>query len=78
MKLVDDWKQGWRWLSVHCMTLAIAVQGAWMWLPPDLKATLPQQVVSGVSLGLLVLGVIGRFVKQEKKDGSIPDSNQQP
>jgi hypothetical protein len=78
MKPVEDWRSGWKWLSVHCMTLAIAVQGAWMWLPPDLKSTLPQEIVSGISIGLLVLGVIGRFVKQEKKDGNDPDSAGQP
>lgn len=30
MKLDPNWKQSWRWLSMHAMTLALAVQGAWL------------------------------------------------
>lgn len=67
-RFVDDWRDCWRWFSVHCMTLATAVQTTWLMLPPDLKTTLPDGLVNKVSIGLLVFGVIGRLVKQEKKD----------
>lgn len=67
MKLVDDFKSAWRWFSVQAMALAIAVQGAWEVLPPDMKAGIPPKLVTYVTLGLLVLGVAGRLVKQGEK-----------
>lgn len=67
MRLVDDFKSAWRWFSVQAMALAIAVQGAWEVLPPDMKAGIPPKLVTYVTLGLLVLGVAGRLVKQGDK-----------
>lgn len=65
-RFVDDWRDCWRWFSVHCMALATAVQSTWLMIPQDLKETIPDGIVNKVSIGLLVLGVIGRLVKQEK------------
>lgn len=67
MRLVDDFKSAWRWFSVQAMALAIAVQGAWEVLPPDMKAGIPPKLVTYVTLGLLALGVLGRLVKQGDK-----------
>ncbi len=66
-KLVEDWKQCWRWLSVNCMVLAGAVQGAWIYIPEDLRRSMPENLVTGITMGLLVLGVMGRLVKQGKR-----------
>lgn len=67
MKLVSDWKQAWRWSSVHAMTAAAAVQGAWLALPDDIKQHVPAIVATGVTIGLLLLGVIGRLRDQTPK-----------
>lgn len=67
MKLVDDWKAAWRWFSVQAMTLAGALQGTWVLLPEDLRTSVPQGWVCGLTVGLLVLGVAGRLVKQEAR-----------
>ena len=67
MKLVDDAKQAWRWVSMWCMTIAGAIQLAWLGIPEDLKASIPPDVVQGVTLALLAFGVAGRLVKQEPK-----------
>ncbi|NMM21859.1 MAG: hypothetical protein HHJ15_18220 [Rhodoferax sp.] len=67
MKLVDDFKQAWRWLSVQSMVLAGAVQGAWLYLPDDMKASIPPNIVQAVTLALLALGVAGRLVDQSPK-----------
>jgi hypothetical protein len=64
MKLVTDARNGWRWFSVQAMTVALALQGAWMALPEDMKATVPDTLVSWVTMALLVLGALGRFVDQ--------------
>ncbi len=68
MKLVEDAKQAWRWLSVQAMVLAGAVQGAWLFVPDDLRSSMPPGIVQGVTITLLVLGVIGRLVDQKPKD----------
>lgn len=66
-ELVDEWRSAWRWISVNCMVLAAALQGAWMNLPDDMKAALPQNAVHWSSLALLVLGVAGRVTQQGPK-----------
>ena len=66
MKLVEDAKQAWRWFSVQAMTLAAAVQGAWVFVPDDMRATLPPGAVQWLTIGLLVMGVAGRLVDQKK------------
>lgn len=64
MKLVADWKRAWTWNSVHAMTAAIALQGAWAAIPDDLKMHVPGALVNGVTVALLVLGVVGRLRDQ--------------
>jgi hypothetical protein len=64
MRLVEDVRRAWRWFSVQAMVWAIAIQGAWEFIPDDLKAGFPPKVVSAVTVGLLVLGIAGRLVKQ--------------
>lgn len=67
MKLVDDARKAWGWLSMQCMGLALALQGAWEIVPDDLKAGIPPKAVTGITVGLLVLGMVGRLVKQSEK-----------
>lgn len=65
MKLVQDWRQAWKWSSVHAMSAAAAVQGGWVALPDDMRRHIPLAVASAVTIGLLVLGVIGRLRDQQ-------------
>lgn len=68
MKFVDDAKQAWRWFSVQAMVLAGAIQGAWVFIPEDMKSSIPQNIVQWVTISLLVFGVAGRLVDQYPKD----------
>ena len=68
MKLVTNARQSWRWFSVQAMTVAVALQGAWMAIPDDLKSRVPDDLVNALTMGILVLGVIGRFVPQGGPD----------
>ena len=70
MKLIDEVGQAWRMLSVQAMSAAIAIQGTWVSVPEDLKSGIPPQWVHYLTMGLLVLGVVGRLVKQDKVSGS--------
>lgn len=74
MNLIQDWKQAWKWASMNCMVGATALQGAWMYVPDDLKADLPHNLVHWLTILLLVLGVGGRLVKQGGKDAIPPTS----
>lgn len=67
MKLVANWERAWRWISVQVMVLAGALQGAWMFVPDDLRASIPHGIVQGFTIVLLALGVIGRLVDQTPK-----------
>lgn len=68
MSLVDDWKSAWRWFSMNCMVIATAIQGAWVYIPDDLRANVPAHLISTVTILLLTLGIVGRLVKQGNKD----------
>ena len=64
MKPIVNWKQGWRMFSVQAMTLAGALQGAWVALPPALASVVPPWAVNAITIGLLVAGILGRLVAQ--------------
>ena len=66
MKLVNNWRECKKWLSLHCMVIAGAIQGAWIYIPDDMKQTIPRDLVTGTTITLLLLGVVGRFINQSK------------
>jgi hypothetical protein len=64
MKLIDNARDAWKWFSVQAMGWAIAIQGAWLAMPPDLKARVPGDWVDALTMAILVLGIVGRLVDQ--------------
>lgn len=71
MKLVQDWKQCWKWLSMHFTGLGLAGAATYMALPSKLQDAIPHNLVPWLSMGLFCLIFVGRIVDQEKKDASI-------
>lgn len=69
MKLIEEAKHAWKMLSMQAMAAAVALQGVWSQLPDDLKSSIPHEWVSYATVGLLVVGMVGRLVDQSK---SIP------
>lgn len=67
MSIDPNWRQAWRWLSVHAMTLALAVSAAWVAIPDDLRAAVPAWSAASLTGVLMVLGILGRLVKQPDK-----------
>jgi len=67
IELVAGAKNAWRWFSVQAMTLAAAVQGAWVFVPEDMRSSLPPNAVQALTVALLAMGVAGRLVKQKDK-----------
>ncbi|QQQ00970.1 DUF4175 domain-containing protein [Lysobacter enzymogenes] len=70
MKLIEDWRHAWRFLSVQAMSLALAVQGVWLNIPDDLRVHVPDRVATYVTAGVLVLGLFGRLFQQRGADGT--------
>lgn len=62
--LVENAGSAWRWISVQAMALAGAVQAAWLSVPDSLRSSIPSEWVQYLTLGLVVLGIVGRLVKQ--------------
>ena len=67
MNLVDDWKNAYKWFSMHCMVLSASIQGSWCYIPDDMRQSIPQGVVTAITIGLLVIGIFGRLIQQKKK-----------
>ena len=69
MRLINNWRRCWRMFSVQCMAAAIAIEGAWAFLPPEMKDSIPEEWVSAISVVVLALGFFGRLVVQPKVSG---------
>ena len=68
IKLVDDARKAWRWLSVQIPALNVAFLATWSVLPAKFQDALPAPWVIGIAVGLIVLGVAGRLIDQTPKD----------
>jgi len=67
IKLVEDWRQAWRWFSVQAMAVATAFLAVWAAFPEDLKAVLPAGCTKAIAIAVLLVGLVGRLVQQPKK-----------
>lgn len=67
MKLVENWKEGYKWISTQSMALAVAILSSWEMIPAEWKAALPMDDAKPYVIALLVLGIVGRFLDQTKK-----------
>lgn len=65
--VVSNWRNSWKWISNIAFALIVAVQAFFDTLPPELIATLPHDAQSKITMGLAVLGVIGRFINQSRQ-----------
>lgn len=72
--LVHNWKECLTWISTQCMIGAAAVQGAWVYIPDDLRASMPHGIVEGVTVSLLAVGFVGRIIKKELPDVDSADN----
>lgn len=68
LKLVANWKSCWRWFSTQSMVAAAALTAAWVALPQDLVVHISEEIRTGLVVGILALGVLGRLVDQEDSE----------
>ena len=64
MRIIKNAKRAWTWFSVQAFVLATAMQATWAGLPPDMKASLPAELVTWATIAICILGLIGRLIDQ--------------
>lgn len=67
MKLVPDWKEAHKWISVQAFTILAAMPLVWMTLPPDIKSMLPEAWQPWVLTAVAIGGLLGRLKDQQGK-----------
>lgn len=65
---VEDWRQCWRWFSTHALAITIALQATWLELPSEWRAVVPAQLVHVMTIAVLILGFLGRLMRQPGLD----------
>lgn len=66
MKLVEDWKNAWRWFSVQALAAILVIPVVWASLPNDVKGFLPSSWEPWVLTTIAACGILGRIVDQKK------------
>ena len=74
MKLVDNWKQCYRWISTICMAANIAILTTWATIPEDWKSQAEPKWVYAMLVGTLVTGMVGRLIDQTRKTDAGDDN----
>lgn len=74
LKLVDEWRNAWKWASVRISATGAVLMAAaeiagqtWVGLPEDVRASIPH--ADTIALVLFVLIPLARVLTREKKDG---------
>lgn len=67
VRLIEDWHQSWRWLSIQFIALSAALQLALVALPEELHSQLPDWLMHDLAIILLAGAALGRLVDQGKK-----------
>lgn len=63
MNLVPDWKQSWKWLSIHISTIIIALNGLQA-ASYNLFGILSSQQIGVINASLAIMVVIARLIDQ--------------
>ena len=77
MKLINDWKDWWRWWSLRLTALGTMVSGylianpdiavtMWMSMPEDIRSYMPAQYMPAIGLVIVGVGQVARFLKQHQ------------
>lgn len=70
MKLVQDWKSAYKWLTIHLSILGIVATGMWDYIP-TLQTIIPAPLMTKITLGLFGAIMIARIIKQGKDDAGV-------
>ena len=71
-KVVPDWRNAPKWLSMRFGAAALLIQTTWLALPPQFIESYPPEVGKyvGMVVGVLtLLALVGRLISQEEPPG---------
>ena len=63
--VVPDWRGGWKWFSNLALAAIVAINTAP--IPPEVLDGLSPDARQQVTIGLAVVGILGRFINQSRK-----------
>lgn len=78
MKLIDNWRHGWKFWSVRLGLLGVILELAdlaniilpvWSMIPDDVSAMIPDGASKAIGVALCALSLVARFIRQEKLHG---------
>lgn len=65
MKLVDNWRDFWKWHSTQAMALLGALPVVWSQIPDDAKAYIPEAAQPWIVVVLALAGIALRLRDQK-------------
>ena len=75
IKLVEDWKKAWKWLSVQLAALAVVAMQLYQQFP-QFQSYIPDKMFHNIMSGLVALIIIGRLIQQGEKNETNPATPQ--
>lgn len=77
MKLIDNWKESWRFWSMRLAALGTAIATVlvaspeaayttWSVLPQEVKEMLPPEWTPLIGIGIFACSMVARVIKQQK------------
>lgn len=70
-RMVDDWRQAWRWGSMRWMALSALLQtlaDAWGSVPATVTAHIPKGIVQAMAVLTIILALQARLTKAKGAD----------
>lgn len=64
MKLIANWRETLRAYSTWALGAVVAIPTLWLQVPDELKALIPANGMTKITVLVAVAGLIGRFVDQ--------------
>lgn len=65
VKLVEDWRDSWRWHSTRALLALGLLPGAWLLVPEDLREAVPDEWKAGLAVVIAGAGWLGRVIDQK-------------
>lgn len=67
MKLIEDWKDAWRWFSIWAGTVGSAMAATYAVMYEQLKETIPPQWMAALTAAVFIAGMVGRIIDQKPR-----------
>lgn len=64
MRLISNWREAWKWHSVHGLVLLTAIPTIWHELPYEIKDMIPDNWVGYISIAVGLITLLGRLRDQ--------------